>query len=213
LPEGAPQTIRGSGGATAAHLVEGLTVTTLGLEIHPDAVVVMELADLSKRLIKRPTRAIVGRELFDAARIRIDISRGEISVLGGTRQPRGTKLPLTGHAGIEAVPVTVNGTTVQAEFDLGNGNAPLISRALAQRLKLEPVARESGGGIGGALMRDVVVIPKLEVAGVVFRNVRAAVDDQPNANDLNIGTSILENFLITTDFKNRAVWLRPLRRM
>jgi hypothetical protein len=39
--------------------------------------------------------------------------------------------------------------------------------------------------------------------------VPAAIDDQPNANDLNIGTSILKDFDIVTDFKQRAVWLAP----
>ena len=28
---------------------------------------------------------------------------------------------------------------------------------------------------------------------------------------MNIGTSILQHFLITTDFKDRAVWLAPVR--
>lgn len=59
-------------------------------------------------------------------------------------------------------------------------------------------------------MRDIVVLNDLAVAGRHFRNVRAAVDDQSNADDLNIGTSILKHFLITTDFHDRAVWLRPL---
>ena len=49
----------------------------------------------------------------------------------------------------------------------------------------------------------------LTVAGRTFRNVPAAIDDQPNANDLNVGTSILKEFLIVTDFKQRAVWLAP----
>jgi hypothetical protein len=58
-------------------------------------------------------------------------------------------------------------------------------------------------------MRDLVVLPTLKLAGMTFRDVRAAIDDQPNTNDLNIGTSILKHFLITTDFKERTVWLQP----
>lgn len=212
LPRGTPQQIRGSGGTTSAHLVEGATVEALGIALHPEAVVVMDLGELSARLIKRPTAMVLGRELFDAARLRIDINRGSIDVLDRSSSPAGVALPLTGHAGIESMPVAIGGTRVQAEFDLGNGSMPLISRALVTRLRLKPVGREPGGGIGGPLMRDVVVLPRLTVAGVPFLKVRAAVDDQPNANDLNIGTSILKEFVITTDFKNRTVWLQPLRR-
>jgi hypothetical protein len=29
---------------------------------------------------------------------------------------------------------------------------------------------------------------------------------------MNVGTSILKNFLITTDFKDRTVWLAPVGR-
>jgi hypothetical protein len=85
----------------------------------------------------------------------------------------------------------------------------MISRPLAKKLKLAVVGKKSGGGIGGAVTRDVVVLKDLRVAGRRFRNVEASVDDLPNANDLNIGTSILSKFLITTDFSARAVWLAP----
>lgn len=212
LPEGTPQTMRGSGGTASARLVEGVTVSALGIELHPEAVVVMDLSEVASRLIKHPTHAIVGRELFDAARLRIDIAAGRIHAISRATEPPGMRLPLTGHAGIESIPVVANGRRVAAEFDLGNGSGVLISRGLAKRLKLRVVGRKEGGGIGGPVMRDLVTIASLDVAGRRFRNVTAAVDDQPNANDLNVGTSILRHFLITTDFNKRAVWLRPLRR-
>jgi predicted aspartyl protease len=210
LPEGTPQLMKGSGGTAQARIVEGVTVEALGVELHPEAVVVLDMSDLSNRLIKRPTQAIVGRELFDAARLRIDIPRGDITVVSKDSTPPGKKLPLTAHAGIEGVPVLANGVAVQAEFDLGNGNDVMISRALARRMKLKSIGKKAGGGIGGQVMRDVVTLGSLEVGGARFRNVVATVDDQANANDLNIGTSILKNFLITTDFKERAVWLEPV---
>ena len=37
----------------------------------------------------------------------------------------------------------------------------------------------------------------------------AAIDPGETASDLNIGTSILRHFIITTDFPNRTVWLEP----
>lgn len=210
LPEGKAQVIKGSGGAAPAHIVEGVTVGALGMELHPDAVVVLDMTDLSKRLIKRPTHAIVGRELFDSARLAINISAGEISTVSRDAEPRGEKLPLTGHAGIEGIPVKANGALAQAEFDLGNGSDVLISREMVKKLGLKIIGKKSGGGIGGALNRDVVRLNSLEVAGKTFHNVTATIDDQPSHNDLNVGTEILKNFAITTDFKDRAVWLQPL---
>jgi hypothetical protein len=96
----------------------------------------------------------------------------------------------------------------QAEFDLGNGSGVMISRELAKKLNLKVIGKRAGGGIGGAIERDYVRLGTLEVAGRKFRNITANIDDQPSHNDMNVGTSILRSFLITTDFKERAVWLQ-----
>ncbi|HEX6740785.1 MAG TPA: pepsin/retropepsin-like aspartic protease family protein [Sphingomicrobium sp.] len=208
--EGTPQVMKGSGGTAPARIVEGVTIEALGVELHPEVVVVLDMSDLSTRLIKRPTQAIVGRELFDAARLRIDLAGGRIAVVSKAASPRGVKLPLTAHAGIEGIPVRANGVPAQAEFDLGNGSDVMISRDLVNRLKLPILGKKTGGGIGGAIERDYVLLPTLEVAGRRFTNVHANIDDQPSHNDMNVGTSILRNFRITTDFKERAVWLEPV---
>ncbi|HET7316344.1 MAG TPA: retroviral-like aspartic protease family protein [Sphingomicrobium sp.] len=211
LPEGQAIAIKGSGGRALARLVEETEVEALGVKLHPEAVVVTELSDISRRLVKRPLAMILGREIFDSARLRVDIAGRAVDVVPKDGTPPGTKLPLTTHAGIESIPVTVNGKAAQAEFDLGNGSGVLISRAFANRLHLKRTGQRSGGGIGGKLTRDLIRIDRIEVAGITFRDVEAAVDDQANANDLNIGTSILKNFLITTDFAARSVWLTSNR--
>ena len=206
---GTPQVMKGSAGSQSAHIVEGVTLNALGVDMHPEVVVVMDMSDLSQRLIKRPTQAIVGRELFDSARLQIDLGGGKISAVSKAKTPRGARLPLTPHAGIEAIPVKANGVAAQAEFDLGNGSDVMISRDLVTKLGLKILGKKTGGGIGGAIERDYVMLPTLEVAGRRFRNLHANIDDQPSHNDMNIGTSILKHFLITTDFKDRTVWLAP----
>lgn len=65
-----------------------------------------------------------------------------------------------------------------------------------------------GGGIGGAARHEIVVLDRLAIAGTTFRHVRAAVDPQPSANDLNVRTKILQKFQITTDFANHRIWLK-----
>ena len=154
LPEGQAITIKGSGGGAPARIVPGVTVEALGVTLHPEAVVVLDLSDLSTRLIKRPTQAIVGRELFDAARLRIDLRGGTIGHADANTAPPGKRLTLTAHAGIEAIPVTVNGVETSAEFDLGNGSDVMISRAIAETLGLKITGRKAGGGIGGEIERD-----------------------------------------------------------
>lgn len=212
LEKGSSQEIRGTGGTAKAQLVGGVTIDAIGQQLHPDAVVVTDLAELSRRLIKRTTQVVLGRELFDAARLQIDISRGNIVAVSRDAGPSGQRLVLTHHAGVESVPVVANGLPLQAEFDLGNGSGVLISRAAATRLGLNIIGHQAGGGIGGTVQRDLVRLTSLQVAGRSFHNIIAAVDDQSNAQELNVGTSILKHFMITTDFQQRAVWLAPDRR-
>ena len=207
LPEGQAVDIRGSGGEAKARFVEGVTLEILGQKVPNDAVVVSDLTELSTRLLKRPTQMIIGREAFDAMRLAIDIQGGTVAIATG--EPAGTRLPLTEHAGVESMPVTVGATPAQAEFDVGNGSDVMVSRAFATRAGLKITGKKPGGGIGGELMRDTTTIPALTIAGVAYKNVPASIDDQSSANDLNIGTSILKDFLIVADFKQRAVWLAP----
>lgn len=207
LPQGEEITIKGSGGEAKARIIEGATIEFLDKTIPIEALVISDLGEISQRLIKRPTQAIVGRELFDAMPLAIDLEASTVKLATGS--PAGTKLPLTGHAGVESIPVMVGSITGQAEFDLGNGSGTLVSRAFAQKTGLTVTGKKAGGGIGGEVIRDTTVIPALSVAGVTYRDVPASIDDQPSADDLNLGTSILKDFLITTDFKQRAVWLAP----
>jgi hypothetical protein len=167
---------------------------------------------VSARLIGRPVEMLLGRDLFDNAVLRIDIAGCTIDIVEGA--PRGARLPLSEHRGTPAIPAAVDGhAPVQAVFDLGNGSEVMVGRAYAQRIGLlEPkriIERRSGGGLGGAQERDIVSLRTLTIAGRTFRDVRAAIDPGETASDLNVGTSILRHFLITTDFAGHAIWLEP----
>jgi hypothetical protein len=56
---------------------------------------------------------------------------------------------------------------------------------------------------------DVFNGRNLHVAGREFIDVPAAIDPGETASDLNLGTSILRDFIITTDFADGAIWLEP----
>lgn len=178
-------------------------------------VAILDLGEVSERLLGRKADMLLGRDLFDKGRFRIDIQGGTIE--SADKAPaKGMRLPLSEHRGVPAIPAAAEGSDpVQAVFDLGNGREILIGRAYAERLGLTAperiVGKRSGGGLGGAVDFDIVALRTLEVGGRTFRNVRAAIDRGETASDLNLGTSILRDFIITTDFPNRAIWLEPVQ--
>jgi predicted aspartyl protease len=212
--QGKAVTARGSGGKAEAELIEHVRVEAVGVALPDVTAAVIDLDDVGKRLFGHSLDAIVGRELFDATRLAIDIEGGMIDAIPRTAPVRGVRLPLKTYRGIETVPVSIEGgRPVQVEFDLGNGSDMLIGKAYAMRAGLlkRVHATAQGGGIGGAVHLKIVTLKSVRIAGVTFRNVRAAIDEQSNAADANIGVKLLRRFRITTDFAQKAVWLEPRR--
>jgi len=211
------EAVAGQGSGQAAFettLVSGVTLEAVGLSLTDQTVGVTDLGDVGRRLLGHPIDVILGREIFDAARLAIDIDGHSIAVVTRAHEPRGVRLELVTEHGIETVPASVAGSApVRATFDLGNGSQVLISRALAERLKLlgagNAVRTERGGGLGGETERQLLTLEYLELAGRRFTGIEAAVDPQPSASDLNVGVSVLRHFRITTDYAQHAVWLEP----
>ena len=208
-------TAHGSGAATMeATFAEDVDIGMGGVQLRGLRVAILDLNEVSQRLLGRPVELILGREIFDADRLLVDIEGRMVTAVARDTAPAGVRLPLSEHRGTPAIPAEVEGhPPVQAVFDLGNGSEVLVGRAYAERIGLTAsgriVERRSGGGLGGARERDIVVLRNLRVAGREFRDVPAAIDAGETASDLNIGTSILRHFVITTDFPERAVWLEP----
>jgi len=176
----------------------------------------VDLSDVGRRLLGHPLDVVLGREIFDAARLLIDIDGKRVSVIGRDtkRAPRGVELTLVTEKGIETIPVRVEDhETVRAAFDLGNGSQTLIGSKFAEKIHLlsdgRPSQMSSGGGLGGELKRKVVTLHTLEIAGQRLTDLPAAIDTRPSASDVNIGIEVLRHFLITTDFARHVVWLEP----
>jgi predicted aspartyl protease len=215
LVNGTAATGHGSGeSAFDATLINGVRLQAFGLTLDNQTVGITDLTDVGTRLLGNRIEVILGREIFDAARLRIDIEARQISVMKADQEPGGAKLKLVTEHGIETIPVKVEGQgPVRATFDLGNGSEVLVGSKLAARLHLltdgRTVTTRAGGGLGGAQQRQVITLHTLEVAGQRFTDVPAAIDTQSTASDVNIGVSVLRQFIITTDFAKRAVWLEP----
>jgi len=214
LASGAAVSGQGSGQASfEASLVKGVTLEALGLSLPGQTVAVADLGDVGRRLLKQRLDVILGREIFDAARIAIDIEARTIEVVPRTAAPRGARLELVTEHGVETLPVRLGGASLRATFDLGNGSHVLVSESCARRLHLldaaGPVRTEKGGGLGGEADRRLVTLPPFELAGRRFAGLEAAVDSQASASDLNVGVEVLRHFLITVDYAQHAAWLLP----
>ena len=215
LSAGTPVVARGSGAGTArAALVPDVVIGVAGLTLRPAGVAVLDLGDIARRLTRGPLDVVLGRELFDAARLAIDLDLGTLTVLPRTLTPPGRRLPLIARHGIESVPVTIEGHAALADFDLGNGGRMLIGADFAARHRLldgRPTTSIGVGGIGGEAQRTALTLTTLDIAGRRLRSVAATIDANDHAADANIGVAVLRPFGIVTDFRDRAIWLDPRR--
>jgi predicted aspartyl protease len=214
LRPGTDQAVNGTGGAEKGRFVHGLRIAAAGVSLPAMTAVELDLGDLSRRLIGRPVSLVLGRELFDAGRFRIDLAHLTLTSVSRSRAPAGERFALVTRRGIESFPVSIEGhAQAAAEFDLGNGSEVLVGKAYAEGIGLTApgriVGRAEGGGFGGRVTRDLIVLKSLRIGSRVFENVRAAIDATPNAAEINIGTAILKHFRITTDFPQHTLWLEP----
>jgi predicted aspartyl protease len=206
-------TAKGSGAKNFdVPLAKGVTLSAAGITLRDQTVAITDLADIGRRLLGHPLEMILGRELFDAARLRIDIGRRELEVLDDRTEPPGVRFELRTVNGIEVFPVRVEDALALAAFDLGNGSNVLVSSSYAKRRGLlsdgRTVSHETGGGLGGETKRSIIALRSLEIAGLTLTDVAAAVDEGDSATDLNVGVSVLRHFVITTDFRAHALWLQ-----
>ena len=211
-PTGSAVTHGSGEGRMEARFAETVAIYAAGVALNY-RVAILDLGDVSARILGRPVDLLLGREIFDQARLRIDVVGGTID-LAEAPPAAGVRLALSEHRGIPAIPAAVEGhEAVPAVFDTGNGSEVLVGRVYAERIGLTApdriVERRTGGGLGGALTRDIVRLRNLSLAGREFSDVPAAIDPGESASDLNLGTSILRHFIITTDFAQRAIWLEP----
>lgn len=206
---------RGTGGTEEVSFAQGVDIDAIGVSLKDRTVAVFDLADISERLLGEQVDAIVGRELFDAGRFFLNVEKKQFCITEEQTESQGVRLTLVEHKGIMQVPVAIeNLEPVWADFDLGNGSEVLIGRHYALQNDLlnssRVVGTKEGGGIGGAVSRELIELETVTLADVSFPGVIAAVDSSDDAPDVNIGVSILRNFAMTIDFPSHEVWLTPV---
>lgn len=206
--------VKGTGAGTEeVQFAEGVTLSTAGQTLEPQVVAILDLTDISSRVVGQPVAVILGRELFDAGRYELDISRGVLRPVSRSVAPRGQQLALSDANGIKQVDIRINGVAVKADFDLGNGSEVLLSSSFADAAGLltpdNIIGTQMGGGIGGPVERTIVRIGTLEIAGEEFSGITAAVSPSGDDTDANIGVSVLREFGLVIDFSEDKVWMEP----
>lgn len=205
---------RGTGAGTqSVQFAEGVTLKAAGKTLQDRMVVILDLTDISQRVVGAPLTVVLGREFFDAGIYAIDIAAGRIEEIDPDAVPVSDPLPLQDAHGIKQLSASVNGVTVLADFDLGNGNEVLLSRSFAERAGLlapeNILGTKMGGGIGGDVERTLVRVETLEIGGLTLKDVTAAVAPQGDGADANVGVSVLRNFHIVVDYEGNRIWLEP----
>lgn len=204
--------VKGTGAGTEeVQFAEGVTLAAAGLMLEGQAVAILDLTDISSRVVGHPVAVILGRELFDAGRFELDIARGHLRRVSRETPPRGELLALSDANGIKQVDLRINGRAVKADFDLGNGSEILLSPSFAEAAGLlspdNIVGTKDGGGIGGPVERTIVRVRTLELAGRVLTDLTAAVSPSEDGADANIGVSVLRGFGLVIDFPENKVWM------
>ncbi|PKP81059.1 MAG: hypothetical protein CVT79_12330 [Alphaproteobacteria bacterium HGW-Alphaproteobacteria-18] len=206
--------VKGTGAGTeSVQFAQGVTLEAAGKSLPGQMVAILDLTDISERVVGHPLTVILGRELFDAGIYALDVDAGRFEEVAPDAVPTSDPLPLSEANGIKQIGISVNGIPVQADFDLGNGSEVLLSQDFADRAGLlapgTVLGTKQGGGIGGPVERTLVRVETLEVGGLVFRDITAAVSPQADGGAANIGVSVLRNFNLVIDFAGNRVWLEP----
>lgn len=206
--------VKGTGAGTErVQFAQGVTIEAAGKQLADQTVAILDLTDISERVVGHPLTIILGREIFDAGIYALDVDAGRFEGIAPNVLPAAEPLALSEANGIKQVAITIDGVPVLADFDLGNGNEILLSREFAERaglLEAENIlGAKLGGGIGGPVERTLVRVETLEIGGHVLRDVTAAVSPPGDGADANIGVSVLRHFRLVIDFAGNRVWLEP----
>ena len=155
---------------------------------------------------------ILGPAFFEGRLLTIDYSRGTLTIGDGELPPA------DGHniLGFELfegnmwIPVSLGGQSAKAVLDTGNIRAldmPSDAVKLQRMASFPRLAGNSVGISGSSQIREVILAAPLQIAGHSIE--RPAVTFSEDFHEWNIGSALLQDFVVTIDQKNRR--LRLLR--
>jgi hypothetical protein len=206
-------------GSAKGHRLGGrVVVETEAFRLEVDRPLAFDLSGIAAAA-GRPIEAMIGRDVFDAFLVDLDVPRRTAAFL----QARAA-VPPGGFESVRLVPsndlravfVRVgDAPPVEATFDLGNNSTLIVSPywAAANRLVENRRTTTSGSvGIDGASINTEFVAPSVQIGGVTFRDVPIAIAAGWPASkraQANIGLGLLQRFRMVIDHARDRLHLAP----
>jgi hypothetical protein len=213
-----PMMVRGVGGTEQASLAQNVAVSAGALTVNGVSAIIIDIAETEAQ-IGRPIDVILGMEAFRAGIVDVDFSARMIrfAPAQGFVPPVGAVVvPISQGSTRRTIPISVNGgPPIEADLDIGNGGALLLSHAAWQgqrEIAAIPSVMSSAGGVGGRIAKRLVTLPTVSVAGQTFRNVPSLLN--VGANDLpetgaNVGIELLRRFRLLFHYDRSTLYLVP----
>lgn len=211
----------GAGGVGLTGRIPGVTVQVGNLALSELTVGATDMDSLG-RAIGRPVPLILGDESFNELVVDIDFANGRLAFIDrdAFTPPRGAaKIALVPAEGARLAPIVVEGGS-PALVALDTGDAGTIDLApsyvqdralLAGRLSVVTDAV----GIGGSYSSIITTLHSVDIAGVRFTEVPAAVPQTwPAATHSDrvqgrLGVGLLKRFHVIIDWSRDALYLAP----
>ena len=153
---------------------------------------------------------ILGPAFFKDRLLTIDFVRGTLTIQDGTLPPADGRNILDYELieGNLAVPVSIGGQSAKAVIDTGNIRGLDMPAEAVRPLRMASFPRLAGNSVGvsgSSLIREVTLAAPLRIGGHAIE--RPAATFSEDFHEWNIGSALLQDFVLTIDQKNRRLRL------
>ena len=170
-------------------------------------------------------KGMVGFTVFKRFVTRIDYGKHEMTLIGPghfDRANAGTPIPFVFDGDLPEVEGTFDGIPGKFQIDTGSRSALTLTGPFAQKNDLRAknphgVVAVDGWGVGGSARGYVMRGKLLTIGSVQLPNVVTSLSQQKKgafatpAYQGNIGGKILKHFVVTFDYANHTMYLKPLQ--
>lgn len=210
---------KGVGGSKNAKLYNAKEMKLGAMTFKDHPLMEVDLAFLEP-LVGEKICGIIGYGVISKSVAEIDLAAPSLSLFDPTSYSlaKGQWTPLTIQDRVPTVPGSFEGHAGIFRLDLGaNGSVTFHQPTVVKydMLKDREIKDCKIGGVGGILAGKRGKVRSLELGGVKFENVEAefALEAKgtlaESSKDANIGTDLLRQFVIITDYPNRRIGLIP----
>jgi predicted aspartyl protease len=166
------------------------------------------------KLEKVPVAGIIGWPAADHRTLQLDFLRHHLRFFDSDRRPHpewGMKKKMRLKDGDWYSTFDLNGQPTELQIDTGSNSFIQVSKTLFNSLHATPISKEDteiGHSIRGSLSAQRFFLKSLRLNGEYFVDAPVAATGWSFSL---VGTGYLDNFMVTLDFENNLLYLRPIR--